>query len=92
MLLERFPEIWEARGEPVADYSRGMCNGWHSAGRCSTSQVVLDEPFTALDEQGVPSCSTASSRRSPVRRRSSSSTGPDRMEPLVTSRLELALR
>ena len=54
MLLERFG-LWEARGERVASYSRGM------AQRLALCRVllhrpellVLDEPYSALDEAGA---------------------------------------
>jgi heme exporter protein A len=54
MLLERFG-LWDVRRERVASYSRGMTQ------RLALSRVllhdpallVLDEPYTALDTQGV---------------------------------------
>jgi heme ABC exporter ATP-binding subunit CcmA len=54
MLLERFG-IWDVRGDRVASYSRGMTQ------RLSLCRVllheprllILDEPFTALDDSGV---------------------------------------
>jgi heme ABC exporter ATP-binding subunit CcmA len=53
MLLERFG-LWEARNDRVASYSRGMTQ------RLALCRVllheprllILDEPFTALDEAG----------------------------------------
>jgi heme ABC exporter ATP-binding subunit CcmA len=53
MLLERFG-LWEARNDRVASYSRGMTQ------RLALCRVllheprllILDEPFTALDEEG----------------------------------------
>jgi len=54
MLLERFG-LWEARSEPVATYSRGMSQ---RLALCRTllhdpELLVLDEPFSALDEAGA---------------------------------------
>lgn len=54
MLLERFG-LWEARSERVADYSRGMVQ---RLALCRTllhapDLLILDEPFTALDDEGA---------------------------------------
>lgn len=53
MLLERFG-LWEARGERVASYSRGMAQ---RLALCRTllhepELLVLDEPYAALDAEG----------------------------------------
>jgi ABC-type multidrug transport system ATPase subunit len=54
MLLERFG-LWDARGERVGDYSRGMvqrlslCRALLHA----PELLVLDEPFTSLDHDGA---------------------------------------
>jgi heme exporter protein A len=53
-LLERFG-LWQARGERVGTFSRGM---QQRLGLCRTllhepDLVVLDEPFNALDAQGI---------------------------------------
>ena len=54
MLLERFG-LWEARGERVAAYSRGMMQrlALCRALLHDPDLVVLDEPFTALDADGA---------------------------------------
>jgi heme exporter protein A len=54
MLLERF-SLWEARGERVSTYSRGMLQ---RLALCRTllhdpDLLVLDEPYSALDEDGA---------------------------------------
>ena len=54
MLLERFG-LWEARRERVASYSRGMTQ---RLALCRVllhdpALLVLDEPYAALDTQGV---------------------------------------
>ncbi len=74
MLLERF-SLWEARNERVSTYSRGMTQ---RLALCRTllhdpDLLVLDEPYSALDEAGARRSSTASSRRWPVRERPLSS-------------------
>jgi heme exporter protein A len=54
MLLERFT-LWEARNERVSTYSRGMTQ---RLALCRTllhdpELLVLDEPYSALDDAGV---------------------------------------
>jgi ABC-type multidrug transport system ATPase subunit len=54
MLLERFT-LWEARNERVSTYSRGMTQ---RLALCRTllhdpDLLVLDEPYSALDESGA---------------------------------------
>ena len=54
MLLERFG-LWDVRAERVASYSRGMVQrlALCRALLHDPELLVLDEPFTALDEEGA---------------------------------------
>lgn len=90
MLLERFG-LWDARNQRVADYSRGMTQ---RLALCRSllhdpSFVVLDEPFTSLDESGAELLD----RELAVLARSAtvvvSTHDPVRVAPLATARLAL---
>ena len=54
MLLERFG-LWDVRGDRVSTYSRGMTQrlALCRALLHDPALLVLDEPFTALDEEGA---------------------------------------
>lgn len=91
MLLERFG-LWDARHERVASYSRGMTQ------RLALCRVllhdpellVLDEPYSALDEEGAE---LLDAQLAELRGRRSfllSTHDPARVESLASGRLPLA--
>ena len=91
MLLERFG-LWEVRHERVAAYSRGMTQ------RLALCRVllhepellVLDEPYSALDEQGADLLDAQLAELRRERAFLVSTHDPARLEPYATARLELA--
>ena len=91
MLLERFG-LWEVRHDRVASYSRGMTQ------RLALCRVllhdpellVLDEPFTALDEAGAALLDAQLAELRGERTLLVSTHDPDRLAPLATMRLALA--
>ena len=91
MLLERFG-LWEARHDRVASYSRGMTQ---RLALCRVllhepSLLVLDEPFTALDEAGAELLDAQLAELRGERTLLVSTHDPDRLAPLATGRLALA--
>lgn len=91
MLLERFG-LWDARNERVHAYSRGMTQ---RLALCRTflhesDLVVLDEPFSALDEAGAALLDSELALLASGRVLVVSTHAPVRLEPLATSRLVLA--
>jgi ABC-type multidrug transport system ATPase subunit len=91
MLLERFG-LWEERHERVADYSRGMTQ---RLALCRVllhdpALLVLDEPFTALDEDGAALLDAQLRELAGVRTLLVSTHDPARVDPLATHRLRLA--
>jgi heme exporter protein A len=90
MLLERFG-LWDARGEPVSTFSRGMLQ---RLALCRTllhepDLLLLDEPFSALDDDGAELLQaelTDTAGRTVV----VASHQPDRIAPHATQRLALA--
>jgi len=91
MLLERFG-LWEARGERVSTYSRGMVQ---RLALCRTllhdpDLLVLDEPYSALDEQGVELLDRELDELVGRRTLVVSTHDPRRLERLATGRLALA--
>lgn len=91
MLLERYG-LWEVRHDRVASYSRGMTQ------RLALCRVllhepellVLDEPFTALDAAGAELLDAQLAELRGERTVLVSTHDPDRVAPLVTTRLALA--
>jgi ABC-type multidrug transport system ATPase subunit len=91
MLLERFG-LWEARRDRVASYSRGMTQ---RLALCRVllhdpALLVLDEPYTALDEQGADLLDAQLAELRGERTLLVSTHDPLRIEPLATTRLALA--
>ena len=91
MLLERF-DLWDARGDRVATYSRGMtqrlalCRALLHEPRL----LVFDEPYTALDDAGCELLDRELGELARERTLVLSTHDPDRVEGLATARLALA--
>lgn len=90
MMLERFG-LWEARNERVAAYSRGMTQ---RLALCRTllhdpDLLVLDEPHSSLDEQGVKLLDRELGELAGVKTIVVSTHDPVRVERLATKRLAL---
>jgi heme exporter protein A len=91
MLLERFG-LWEARRDRVASYSRGMTQ------RLALCRVllhdprllVLDEPYTALDEAGAELLDAQLAELLGERTVLVSTHDPARVAPFASGRLALA--
>jgi ABC-type multidrug transport system ATPase subunit len=91
MLLERFG-LWDARHERVAAFSRGMTQ---RLALCRMllhrpQLLVLDEPFTALDEDGA---ALLDAQLAELRGEATflvSTHDPGRIEALASARLALA--
>lgn len=91
MLLERFG-LWEARNERVAAYSRGMTQ---RLALCRTllhdpDLLVLDEPYSSLDEQGAELLDRELDELAGVKTIVVSTHDPVRVQRLATKRLALA--
>jgi len=91
MLLGRFG-LWEARAERVSTYSRGMTQrlALCRALLHDPSLLVLDEPFTALDEQGAALLDRELEGLAGTRTVVLSTHDPGRVSALATHRLALA--
>ncbi len=91
MLLERFG-LWDARRDRVASYSRGMTQ---RLALCRVllhdpALLVLDEPYTALDEQGAELLDAQLAELHGERTFLVSTHDPARAEPFATTSLALA--
>jgi ABC-type multidrug transport system ATPase subunit len=91
MLLERFG-LWEARNDRVAAYSRGMAQ---RLALCRTllhepGLLVLDEPYSALDEDGATLLDRELEALAGLRTLVVATHDPERLAPRATQRLALA--
>jgi ABC-type multidrug transport system ATPase subunit len=91
MLLERFG-LWDVRNERVGSYSRGMTQ---RLALCRTllhgpSLLVLDEPFTGLDDDGAALLDRELEELSGTATVVLATHDPDRVRLLATGRLALA--
>jgi heme exporter protein A len=91
MLLERFT-LWEARKERVSTYSRGMTQrlALCRALLHDSDLLVLDEPFSALDEGGAALLDRELAGLAGERTVVLTTHDPDRVASLQTTRLALA--
>jgi heme ABC exporter ATP-binding subunit CcmA len=91
MLLERFG-LWDARGQRVASFSRGMLQrlALCRAFLHEPELYVLDEPFTGLDDEGVELLDRELAERRPRGTFLVATHDPARLEPLATGRLAFA--
>ncbi len=91
MLLERFG-LWEVRTDRVSTYSRGMTQrlALCRALLHDPALLVLDEPFTALDDEGADLLDRELEALTGDRTIVLSTHDPDRVAQLATQRLVLA--
>ena len=90
MLLERFG-LWEARGERVGSFSRGMTQrlALCRALLHEPDLLILDEPFTALDTEGAGLLERQLAELAGEATLLVSTHEPARLEPLATARVTL---
>ena len=91
MLLERFG-LWEVRSDRVSTFSRGMTQrlALCRALLHDPALLVLDEPFTALDDDGATLLDGELTALTGERTIVLSTHDPARVAPLATHRLALA--
>ena len=90
MLLERF-SLWEARNERVSTYSRGMTQrlALCRALLHDPDLLVLDEPYSALDEDGATLLDRELGALASTRTIVVATHDPERLALLQTGRLAL---
>jgi ABC-type multidrug transport system ATPase subunit len=90
MLLERFG-LWDVRAERVGAFSRGMTQrlALCRALLHDPDVVILDEPFTALDERGAEILDGELGELVPGRATIVATHDPERLAGLATDRLAL---
>jgi ABC-type multidrug transport system ATPase subunit len=91
MLLERFG-LWDARNERVSTYSRGMTQ---RLALCRTllhspALIMLDEPYSALDEEGFSLLDHELETLAGTRTLVVATHDPGRLDRLATTRIALA--
>jgi len=88
MLLERF-DLWDARGQRTAEFSRGMLQrlALCRAFLHEPELYVLDEPFTGLDEEGADLLDRELADRRERGTFLVATHDPARVEPLSTGQL-----
>jgi heme exporter protein A len=90
MLLERFG-LWESRNERVSTYSRGMTQrlALCRAFLHEPDLLVLDEPYSALDEDGASLLDRELDGLAGATTFVVATHDPDRLESIATQRLAL---
>ncbi|MGH3137692.1 MAG: ABC transporter ATP-binding protein [Gaiellaceae bacterium] len=91
MLLERFG-LWDARNERVSTYSRGMTQrlALCRALLHDPEVILLDEPYSALDEDGAGLLDRELDTLAGVRTLVVATHDPQRLARLATARIALA--
>jgi heme exporter protein A len=91
MLLERF-SLWEVRNERVSTYSRGMTQRLALARALlhDPGLLLLDEPYSALDEHGAALLDGELEALAGARTLVVATHDPARLAPLQTGRVALA--
>lgn len=91
MLLERFG-LWDARNERVSTYSRGMTQrlALCRALLHDPQLILLDEPYSALDEEGADLLDREFEALAGLRTFVVATHDPRRLDRLTTARIALA--